>query len=171
MIFTLVILVFLFLGVCGLFVVLADGAFGGLDFKSNQAAINQVIGIIKQRHLETGVFYDLGSARGKFALKIAKAFPKLQVSGIDNNSFRLFLSNIRSKFLKNLNFKKEDIFKTDVSSANIIYLYLPKELMPEMENKLQHELKPGAWVITNKVNFPHWLPVEKINDLSIYAKV
>ncbi|MEK7161484.1 MAG: class I SAM-dependent methyltransferase [Patescibacteria group bacterium] len=162
---------FLFLIIFGIFVFLADSSFGGLDFSTNRETIKQVVGIIKQRHLESGNFYDLGSARGNFASQIAGVFPNLRVTGIDNNSLRLLVSKIRTMFLKNINFQKENIFKTNVSSADVIYIYLPKELMPELQAKLQKELKPGSMVITNKVSFPNWPLVEKLNELFIYAKV
>lgn len=170
MIPSLIAVFFLFLVLCEILVFLADSAFGGLDFSTNRETVNLVVGIIKQRHLERGNFYDFGSACGHFASQIAKTFPNLLVVGVDNSSFRLLVSNARTIFLKNIKFKKENIFKTNISTADILYIYLPKELMASLEAKLQKELKLGALVITNKVSFPNWHPMEKINELYLYAK-
>jgi len=167
MIPTLIVVFFL---LCGILVFLADSAFGEPDFITSRETINQVVGIIKQRHLERGNFYDFGSARGHFASQIAKVLPNLRVMGIDNNSFRLLVSDARTIFLKNVKLKKENIFKTNISTADILYIYLPNELMADLEAKLQKELKLGALVITNKVSFPNWHPMEKINELYLYAK-
>jgi len=169
-ILTLISSVFLFLVVCGMFAFLADRVFGGLDFATGQDGVNQVVGVIKQRHLENRNFYDLGSARGTFACKIAKALPNLHVRGIDGSNFRVLWSNLTAIFIKNLKFKKENFFKTDVSSADIVYLYLPQQLMPGLQAKLQKELKPGSLVISKRVSFPDWQPVEKLKELFIYAK-
>lgn len=158
----------LFLFICGFAVFLAERAFGGQDFKTSRETINRVIDLLKQRHLESGNFYDLGSGGGELALKIGKAFPQLQITGIDDSSFRILLSNVRSVFKKNVNFKKANIFKTNTATADIIYLYLPNDVLPELEKKLQKELKPGALVITNKVSFPKWQSIEKVNELFIY---
>lgn len=160
MLIAIIILVFLFLLICVVAVYLFDAAFGGIDFVSNSAVALRVAQILKQRHVETGNFYDLGSCRGSFALKIGKMFPKLSVLGLDDSRYRTFFAKIRAKFLKNVKFSREDIFKSDVSPANVVYLYLPQELMPDLQNKLQKELTPGSLVVSHSVSFPAWQPVE-----------
>lgn len=180
MLLVVIVLGFLFLFIFVFFLLfLADSIFGGLDFASGSSVASKVIEVVKERHLETGNFYDLGSARGGFAVKIAQALPKMHIIGIDDSRFRVLLSKARAVFFKNLKFKKENIFTTDVSSANIIYLYLPQELMPELQTKLQKELKPGALVISTSVSFPSWQPIQvydldqkglKVPKLFIYAK-
>ena len=164
------ILVFLFICSSLFAYFLIDSFFGGLDFTTRPLVVSEVVKIIKQRHLESGRFYDLGSARGNFAIKIAKALPNLQVYGIDDNWFRIGFAKARGIFLKNLNFTIQDIFKANVSLANILYIYLPQELMPNLQSKLQKELKNGAIVITNRVSFPSWQPIEKVNQLFIYQQ-
>jgi hypothetical protein len=143
MLTSIIIIIFLFLGICGVFLFLADKAFGGLDFVTKQPVLNQIVQILQERHLENGSFYDLGTARGSFAAKIGKTLPGLWVYGIDDNGFRVLCAKIRAVLLKNVNFKKANIFNTDVSSADIVYLYLPQELMPDLQIKLQKELKIG----------------------------
>lgn len=156
-------LIFFVLAVALAYVVfMSDSAIGHLDFISNRTVANRVIDIIKSKHLENGSFYDLGSAKGVFAARIAKTLPKLSVCGIDDSGFRIFCSNISAKFFKNLKFKKQDIFNADVSTANVVYLYLPQELMPALQTKLQKELKPGSLVISNSVSFSSWIPSETI---------
>lgn len=150
------------------FVFLFDSATGGLDFTSSRMTGNLVIGIIKRQNLDNGNFYDLGSARGKFAARIAKNLPGLKVYGFDNSGLRIFISKIRSPFVKNVQFKKQDIFTANVSKANVIYLYLPQELMPALEKKLQKELKPGSLVITNRVSFSGRQPTQTLDKLFIY---
>jgi len=61
-----------------------------------------------------------------------------------------------------INFKKQDIFETNLKDADIVYTYLWYDLMPPLEKKLQEELKQGAIVITNTSNFPNWKPIEKV---------
>jgi len=142
------------------FVIFFDSTVGNLDFISSRLVAARVIDIVKRQHLEIGNFYDLGSARGQFAARIVKRLPKLKVYGFDNSGFRTFLSKIRSPFFKNLKFKKQDIFAVDVSAADVVYLYLPQELMPALQIKLQRELKRGGLVISNSVSFPSWSPSE-----------
>ncbi len=161
---------FLFLCVVGAFVFLLDSSLGGLDFSTKSAVMAQVNEIILRKRPSCGVFYDLGSARGKLASKIAKANPELIVHGIDDNWFRTVMARARGLFLKNISFAKQDIFSANISQADIIYIYLPQELMTDLETKLQKELKNNALVITNNVSFPNWKAREKIGKLFLYAK-
>lgn len=158
------------LSVCvsaGVLILLSNTVFGGLDFASDSAAAVKVISLIKERHLGAARFYDLGSAWGSFDIKIARALPHMEVIGIDNDRLRIFFSRIRSPFFTNLKFRTGDIFNADLSSAGIIYIYLPQEIMPRLENKLRG-LKSGAIVVTNKVNFPGLRPVQKLDKIFIY---
>lgn len=170
MLFILFILVLLFLIICVLAIFLFDGLFGGLDFASSKGAVDRVAQIIHDRKLETGKLYDLGSCRGDFVKKIAKRLPTMQIVGVDDSWFRTFLARARSIFLKNLKFRRDDIFKTDVSAAKVVYIYLPQELMSSLQTKLQKELNPGSVVISNKVYFPDWQPVENFNQIFVYEK-
>ncbi len=154
------VLVFL---VFGLLFFLADAFFGKEDFASSHLAVDRVVKIIKERHLEKGQLYDLGSCRGSFAVKIASAFPGMKIIGIDDSWFRTLFSKTRGIFLKNVSFRKANIFKSDISSADIIYVYLPQELMPDLQTKLKKELKAGNLVIANRVTFPNWQPAETLS--------
>ena len=160
----------LFIGL--FFIFLSDSVFGGQDFSTNSRACKNLIEIIKKYNLAaTGNFYDLGSCRGGIAVTVAKAFPNLSVHGVDDSKLRTVMAKLRSLFLKNAEFKKDNIFKTDVSAADIIYLYLPQELMAGLETKLQKELKPGALVISNSVTFPNWKFNFNKEQLFTYVKI
>lgn len=171
--------IIIFLGFLGFLIFLVDRFFGGLDFTSGRLVANQVVKIVKDQNFKNGSFYDLGSCRGGFAIRIAKALPNFWVYGIDDSRFRVFCSKSKAIFFKNLKFKKQDIFTADVSSADIIYLYLPQELMPGLQTKLQKELKLGALVISASVSFPSWPPAQvydlkqaglKVPKLFVYVK-
>lgn len=147
-----------FVGVVLYLAVLIDLVAGKEDFATGKLVANQIIQIIKDRKLDNGNFYDLGSCRGEFASKIAKACPNLKVYGIDDSWFRTLLARRRAVFLKKLTFQRKNIFTVDVSLADIVYVYLPQELMPKLQDKLQKKLKPGALAITYRVSFGQWTP-------------
>ncbi len=171
MLLIIYVLIFLILlGVTFYFAVLSDSIFGKEDFATSSFATNQIVQIIKDRKLDNGIFFDLGSCRGEFASQIAKACPNLKVLGIDDSWLRTWLARRRSVFLKNLTFKRENIFAIDVSSADIVYVYLPRELLPKLQAKLQKELKRGATVITNCVSFPSWQPEEHNGEIFVYKQ-
>ncbi len=150
-----------FLGLAGFWVIVADSAFGDYNFSTSARATLKIISIIQSHKKSHGVLYDLGSNHGKFALKVQKSLPRLEIYGLDNNSVRIFWSKAKTIFAKHSpNFLKIDIFKADISRADVVYAYLPSSLMPHLRQKLQKELKPGSMVITNTVFFDGWDPME-----------
>lgn len=141
-------------------VLLADSAFGKYDFATNPQAIAKVIEIVNQRGLENGTIYDLGCARGNFVVKIARGLPKAKIIGIDDSRLRIFWAKTRAIFLPNVNFKKEDIFDADLSAADLVYIYLPQTMLPDLQVKLQKQMKKGSLVISSSVSFVNWQPIE-----------
>jgi trans-aconitate methyltransferase len=157
-----------------------DSAFGGLDFSSNRAVISQVAEIIRAKNLGQGVLYDLGSARGNFALKISDIFPNLKVYGIDDSRFRVNFARVRALLHRRRpQFYRQDIFNTDISAADFVYMFLEQDLVSELEEKLFLEMKPGSTVIINNTHFTNWpssafYQTDKNNQkrgrVSVYAK-
>ncbi len=162
--FVLLILLFLFFSIFIIFfLVFALDSLRGHDLPTSKRAIKALINIILQYKPKADKFYDLGCGRGSVVISIKKELPFLTVFGIDNNTIRILFSRLRAKLLKkNVLFKKENLFQTDLSNADIVYTYLWYSLMPPLEKKLQKELKSGAMVITNTSSFPTWKP-EKIH--------
>lgn len=95
-------------------------------------------------------FYDLGSGSGNVVSRIAREYPSLKCVGIEYNVTDLFWAKFKNIFSKNkVIYKKGDFFKTDISDADIIYVYLFPEIIERLEEKFANELKKGALVITN----------------------
>ncbi len=141
------------------FLLLADALLGGEDFVTSKKMIKKVGKIIEAYNCQNGLLYDLGSCRGAFSIGILGVLRDLRVVGIDNSYVRIWLSRMRSYFYSGSPaFVKADIFDTDVSKADLIFVYLPRALLPALETMLQRDLKSGALVITNRVNFPNWPP-------------
>lgn len=52
---------------------------------------------------------------------------------------------------------------TDISKADVIFIYVPRILLPQLKEKLQKELGKKAIVILYKISFVDWLPMETID--------
>ena len=129
------------------------------DLPTSKKARKMIFKIISERGKKAGNFYDLGCAKGGLVIDIKSEFPSLSVWGIDKNPIRIFLAKLRAWIKgKEINFRHQDLFKTDLSQADIVYTYLWYDLMPPLEEKLRRELKKGAIVITNTSHFSHWEP-------------
>ncbi len=155
------IFLFLLLFFVGYTVFMVDLVFGGHDFATTRQGIRQVIGILAKFKKQDGVFYDLGSCRGNFIVGLLKFSPNLQAFGVDRSRLRnIFSKSLSAIFSRPASFLTGDIFTSDVSKADAVYIYLDQSLMLALEKKLQAELKSGSIVITNTQHLPSWQPAE-----------
>lgn len=166
-IFLISIIFLLALAVCGsvalYFVFLMDVFLRGHDLPTSPRATRALIEIIRDERPDAQVLVDLGCAYGSLAIRLKKTLPQCEMHGVDNNGIRIFFASLASIFFRlPVFFEKQDIFKSDVSRADVIYTYLWYDRMPPLEKKLQSELKKGAIVITNTSHFPYWQPIKKI---------
>ncbi len=146
-----------------------DSLIRGHYLPTSRQATKTLAAILQKHKPGAQIFYDLGCAHGTLSLRLKKTLPCIDIYGIDNSAVRIFFANLKNKILgRRVNFQKKDIFKTDLSSADIIYAYLWYDLMPILKKKLQKELKQGAIVITNTSHFQGWKPIEKV---IIYPKI
>jgi hypothetical protein len=146
------------------------------DFVTNKYTLKKVAECINIYFPEKNIFYDLGSSRGGFCLELIEKCPQLQITGVDNSLIRILISKIRA-FIesKKIRFTQQNIFKTDVSKAEIIYIYIPRILLPELAIKLEKEMSKDSIVITSRIIFLNWKPnlvvpknIEGEEDIFIY---
>src|SRR5258708_31173236 len=139
------------------FVMLANAMWGDYDFTTNKRVARQVALVLKNLNLEKSTLYDLGSCRGAFALNISRACPQLKVFGVEKDPLRNWYAKFISLFSRGkAKFLNQDIFKVDLSSADVTYIYLERSLLPKLQKKLEQELKPGSVVVSQTVSFPSW---------------
>ncbi len=105
---------------------------------------------------------DLGSGDGRIVLTAAKEFGARGL-GVDLDHYLIQQSNEAAKregIADRVKFVEEDLFKTDLSKATVLTLYL----LPWMNQKLRPkilELKPGTRVVAHDYDLNEWKPDEK----------
>ncbi len=128
---------------------------------TSQRAIKTILRIIDDKKSNGTIFYDLGCGTGEVVISVKKNFPELSVFAIENIWSQIFFAKLKSYFLrKKIIFLRKDLFKENLQKANIVYCYLPRNLIPDLEKKLKKELRPNTIIITNTVSFPNWQPIE-----------
>lgn len=101
---------------------------------------------------------DLGSGDGIIVLTAAHQ-RKSSGYGVDIDEELIRLSNQRAKSLGvsgRVFFEAKDIFKTDVSKATVVTLYLLPEFMRRLRPKLFNELRPGTRIVSHDYHFEEW---------------
>lgn len=121
------------------------------------------------------IFYDLGCGDGKVVIFANKNF-KAKAIGIELALPLFLICKIRQLFIrdKDLIFHYKNLFKENLSKADVVYLFAESanKLKGEIKQKLEKELKPGARVISYAFAFTDWTPeiIDKPskNDIVIY---
>jgi cyclopropane fatty-acyl-phospholipid synthase-like methyltransferase len=102
--------------------------------------------------------YDLGSGDGRIVVMAAHEFGAKAV-GIELNK-RLISEAVRKGEALNLGdqaeFINDNIFDVDISSADVVTMYLTTGANEKLRPKLEKELKPGARVVTHDFSIPGW---------------
>jgi len=97
------------------------------------------------------VVYDLGSGDGRIPITAAKTYGARGI-GIDICDIRIqeATANLKAAGVGDkVTFLKQDLFKTDISEATVVTMYLLPTLNLRLIPKLNKELKPGTRVVSH----------------------
>lgn len=107
--------------------------------------------ILKRAKLKKGqVFLELGSGDGRVVRQAVKSFGVIG-RGIDVNYLLILYSRLQAKLakLENIDFKTQDVFKTDLSKADVIFVFLLPGLLKKLAPKFKNECKKKALIISH----------------------
>ena len=106
------------------------------------------------------VLYDLGSGDGRAVIMAAKDFGATSV-GVElrEDLAKRALNNIQELSLnEKTRIIQKDIFNVNLSSANVVFLYLTTSANEKIKPKLEAELQPGARVVSHDYEILGWKP-------------
>ena len=115
---------------------------------------------------------DLGSGDGRVVLTAAKIFGA-RGFGVEIKDELVRKANEAAKaqgLADRVHFLKQDLFKTDISRATVLTMYLLPDTVNLLRDKLLHELKPGTRIISHDYPLTGWLP-EKYLQMDLAEKV
>lgn len=119
------------------------------------------------------LLYDLGSGDGRIVITAAKRYGTRGV-GIDINPERIQEANENARkagvsdseaLLRGadrVQFIQQDLFKTDLSKATVVTLYLLPEINLKLRPKLLRELKPGTRIVSHAFDMGDWKPQQTL---------
>jgi len=106
------------------------------------------------------ILYDLGSGDGRAVIMAAKDFGAKSV-GVElrEDLVKRALSNIHELSLETkAQVFQNDIFKVDLSQADVVFLYLTTSANEKVKPKLETELKSGARIVSHDYEILGWKP-------------
>ena len=108
------------------------------------------------------VLYDLGAGDGKPVIVAAEEFGARAI-GIE---LREDLARRTMKKVYDLGIQdrvkiiNEDLFRVDLSQADVVYMYLTTSANDKVKPKLEAELKMGARVVSHDYEITGWRPAK-----------
>jgi cyclopropane fatty-acyl-phospholipid synthase-like methyltransferase len=113
----------------------------------------------------TDVVYDLGSGDGRIVIEAARKYGARGV-GIELDpelNKRAAKNAEKAGVADKVTFVRADFFKTDLSPASVVTLFLSPNINARLQAKLRRELKPGARVVSHRFPMPpEWKPARDL---------
>lgn len=114
--------------------------------------------ILEKANLKKGqTFIELGSGDGRVVRFAVKHYGVSGI-GIEFHPLLVWYSNFVSKItgLKNITFKRQNFFSTDLSKANVLFLFLLPKALRKLRPKILKECKKGTLVISHGFKIEDW---------------
>jgi len=111
------------------------------------------------------VFFDLGAGDGRAVIMAAKDFGARAV-GVElrEDLVKKALSTVYENSLQDrVTIVNGDMFNVDLTSADVIFLYLTTSANEKVKPKLETELKSGVRVVSHDYEIVGWKPVKVEN--------
>jgi SAM-dependent methyltransferase len=143
----------------------ADGPERPLDVPyvpTPEDVVEQMLTLAKVQ--KDDVVYDLGCGDGRIVITAAKKYGVRGVGvDIDPERIRESKENARKADVQDrVQFLQQDLFKTDVSEASVLMLYLLPEINLRLRPQLFQQLKPGTRIASHSFNMGDWQPDQTV---------
>lgn len=120
------------------------------------------------------VVYDLGCGDGRIVISAARKHGARGVGiDLDPDRIREAQANARSAGVQDrVRFRHADLFRTDVSPATVVMLYLLFEVNLQLMPRLWRQLRVGARVVSHDFHMgAQWPPerIVRVRDKTLYA--
>lgn len=115
--------------------------------------------------------FELGCGEAGFLRSIEEKFPKAQYTGIEYSFLPYFITKLQLAVKKSrIKMVKKNIFRTDLSGADMIYCYLSPRSMKKLSTKLKRECQPGTKLVSLCYALPDLQPDKtiEVDDKQIY---
>ena len=129
--------------------------------------------IIQTLELNPGsILYDLGCGDGRILIKAVQKHSNIKAVGVDVGFLPYLLAKFYTRNYKNIKIKREDIFKTDISEATHIFLYLYPKVINKLITNIRKQCKPNTRIVSCDFELDNLSPTQTIelNTTSLRGK-
>ncbi len=136
-----------------LLLVFRGAATGQIPLYLTNATTAKALATLLPLHAETH-FADLGAGIGSTIIPLARAFPRLLFTGIENAPGSWGVGWLRARGVPNIRWRMDNLWATRLEEFDVVYAFLSPAPMPELWVKIQHEMKPGSLFVSNSFPVP-----------------
>ena len=149
---------FLFLFLLGLLWIFIPALYG---LPSRPTDPDRIRKALKSANLQPNeILYDLGAGDGRVLLIAAQEFGAKTV-GIEVGPVQcalIWLRIVGSGLGKKIQLKWGNYFKTDVSQADVVFIYATSREVQRLAPYLEKQMKRGSRLVSISADFPEWEP-------------
>lgn len=111
---------------------------------------------------------DLGSGDGRILFHAAAR--GAECVGFEINPFLCWYTRLRAFVTRTSGVQvlQSDLWKADLSQADVLTIYMVPQYMPRLKAKVQAEMKPGSRIVAAVYPFPDWEPQQRVENVFLY---
>ena len=120
--------------------------------------------IVKNLKLNSNsVLYDLGCGDARVLIKAVEKYPEVKAVGVERAFLPYLLARFYTRKYKNIEIRRENIFRTDVSNATHVFMYLFPGVPDKLIEIFKEKCRPGIRVVSCDFESKNYKPVEIID--------
>jgi hypothetical protein len=101
--------------------------------------------------------YEVGAGFARFLQAVEKVYPKAEFVGIEYSWPTYLIAKLLLKYKHSrIKLIRQNVFKTNLSDANLIYCYLTPGMMSNLGEKFSKECRPGTRIISYAFSIPNF---------------
>jgi len=146
--------------------------FGRIPFVPTSYAQTETIftSLLPTDTLRGKKFVDLGSGDGRVVIEAARN--GFHATGFELNPW-LYWHSCRIAKKLNLHdratFKMSNFWKSDISGSSVVMVFAVQgPVLLQLREKLEKELEPGAYILSNYFQIPGWEPIDMQDNIWLY---
>ncbi|HKI52854.1 MAG TPA: hypothetical protein VJ987_01925 [Anaerolineales bacterium] len=106
------------------------------------------------------ILYDLGAGDGRVLLIAAKEF-EAKAIGLEVGPVQcliIWLRIVMGGLRERAKIKLANFYKTDISDADMVFIYATSQELLKLASHLERQMKPGSRIVSISADFPEWEP-------------
>ncbi len=117
------------------------------------------------------VLYDLGCGDARILIRAVELKPNIRAVGVEVAYLPYLLAKFFTGKHKQIKILREDIFKTNISDATHIFLYLYPKAVNKLIENIKKQCKPGTLVISCDFEIESYKPTNIVDLKNKHSKL